>query len=377
MSGDRWDALVVGGGFYGCCIALHLRRKHGLARVGVVERGPGLLGRASFTNQARVHQGYHYPRDFTTAYRSRANFARFVERYRPAVHDRFLKLYAIARRGSHVTARQFERFMAGVGAPCAPASRRHAALFSPALVEGVFEVEEFAFDASALAGMLADDLDAAGVEVILGTEASVLERGGGEVRLRLDGPGGVRDETARAAFVCVYGRTGHVPGAPPVAAGMRFQIAELCLVRPPPELEGVGVTLMDGPFFSCMPFPARGLHSLSHVVHTPREAWSDADLPERDPYAWLERWRREGGTSGFPSMLRDAARFLPAIAGAEHVDSLFEIKALLSANAKDDGRPILVEGTPAPGEVVTVLGGKLDNIFDVLEDLDGKEKLTP
>ena len=75
MSGDRWDALVVGGGFYGCCIALHLRRKHGLARVGVVERGPGLLGRASFTNQARVHQGYNYPRDFTTAYRSRANFA--------------------------------------------------------------------------------------------------------------------------------------------------------------------------------------------------------------------------------------------------------------------------------------------------------------
>ena len=67
------DALVVGGGFYGCGIAAALRQRHGLARVLVVERETDLLARASYVNQARVHNGYHYPRSFMTAYRSRVS----------------------------------------------------------------------------------------------------------------------------------------------------------------------------------------------------------------------------------------------------------------------------------------------------------------
>ncbi|WP_406696638.1 FAD-dependent oxidoreductase [Singulisphaera sp. Ch08] len=65
-----YDVVVVGGGFFGCMIALHLRRQN--ARVAVVERGSRLLGRASYHNQARVHNGYHYPRSVLTAFRSLA-----------------------------------------------------------------------------------------------------------------------------------------------------------------------------------------------------------------------------------------------------------------------------------------------------------------
>ena len=31
----------------------------------------------------------------------------------------------------------------------------------------------------------------------------------------------------------------------------------MALVEAPPELDGLGVTVMDGPFFSMMPFPSR------------------------------------------------------------------------------------------------------------------------
>ena len=372
MADPAWDAAVVGGGFYGCCIALHLRRL-GLARVCIVEAGPRLLGRASYANQARIHHGYHYPRDFTTAYRSRISFRAFSERYKEAVDDGFLALYAVARRGSHVTAAQFERMMSSVGAPLSKAGRRRSALFSPGLVEAVYEAEEFAFDAARLAGMLEADLRASGVRVMLDTRASVSGRSAGTVGLALSGPGGDEACEARAAFNCTYGMLAHLPGAPGLRARLRYQISEVCLAEPPPELRGVGITVMDGPFFSCMPFPARGLHSLTHVRWTHHETW-EAGAPGRaDPYAELAASPR---ASAFEAMRRDAARMLPAMAGAVHRGSLWEVKATLAGGLSGDGRPILFEGDPAPGQVVSVMGGKLDNIFDALAEIDARQGLT-
>ena len=70
------DAVIIGGGCYGSAIAIYLAKQRGLRRVILLEREPKLLSRASYTNQARVHNGYHYPRSFTTAFRSRVNLPR-------------------------------------------------------------------------------------------------------------------------------------------------------------------------------------------------------------------------------------------------------------------------------------------------------------
>lgn len=109
------DAVIIGGGFYGAAIAIY-RRSVAWKRIALVEREPALLTRASYNNRARVHNGYHYPRSFTTAYRSRINLPRFVRDWPAAVHQDFTKLYAIARRNSKVTAKQFERFCREIGA---------------------------------------------------------------------------------------------------------------------------------------------------------------------------------------------------------------------------------------------------------------------
>src|SRR4051812_44592454 len=93
--GARFDAVVIGGGFYGARLALHLRQ---LGRtVLLLEREAALLRRASLVNQARVHGGYHYPRSILTSLRSRRNYARFHEEYRDCVVDSFAHYYAIAR----------------------------------------------------------------------------------------------------------------------------------------------------------------------------------------------------------------------------------------------------------------------------------------
>jgi len=360
------DAVVIGGGFYGCSLALVLKRQHGLNRVMLVEREAALMTRASFANQARVHNGYHYPRSFTTAYRSRINLPRFREQYRDCIDDSFTKLYAIASRGSKVTARQFAGFCQQIGAPLREPSASLRRLFNPRLVEQVFAVEEFAFDAVKLAHRLRDELESAGVEVLLGHEVlSLARQGEGAVASIRAKDGGALTVAAPLLLDCTYGRLGQFGSHP---RGLKYELAEMALVRVPEPLQSVGVTVMDGPFFSLMPFPARGLHTLSHVRYTPHLSWQGEDEPQADPYDVLAHYERQ---SRFPHMLRDASRFLPILSEMEREDSLYEVKVVLSRNETDDGRPILFEADPALPGLHTVLGGKIDNIYDIEAELAG------
>ena len=269
------DILIAGGGFYGCMIAAHLRRQYPTVRL--LERGPNLLGRASYANQARVHQGYHYPRSLVTGFRSRANYARFAAAFPDCVRTTFDKVYAIGRQFSKVSAAQFELFCRRIGAPVAPAPAGVRRLFDPATVEDVFAVQEAAFDAVALRQRMVEELAAAGVEVRVGTEVlRVRPDPQGYVRATVRGPDGEAEVTAGQVFNCTYARLNQVGAASglPVTP-LKHELAEMALVTVPPALQNIGVTLMCGPFFSCMPFPSAGLHTLSHVRYTPHAGWAE------------------------------------------------------------------------------------------------------
>ena len=68
-------------------------------------------------------------------------------------------------------------------------------------------------------------------------------------------------------------------------------------------------------------------------------------------------------------MIRDASRYLPSINKSKYIESFYEIKTVLTKNDNDDGRPILFEESPDLKGLFSVLGGKLDNIYDILKKL--------
>ena len=369
-----FDAVVIGGGFYGSAIAIYLARQRGLKRVLLVEREPSLLQRASYHNQARVHNGYHYPRSFTTAYRSRINLPRFVADWPDAVRQDFTKLYAIARRNSKVTSAQFQRFCKEIGASILPAEPEHRALFEPRLIEEAFLVQEYAFDTHKLAAWAMRELAEGGVRIRCNSRVTAIHRRAGQALQVIVTAQGQQPEAidCRYVFNCTYSGLNQFGGDfPGVRSGLKQEITEMALMRMPPVLADIGITVMDGPFFSMMPFPARGLHTLSHVRYTPHLHWNDE--PSLDPYGRLDNYLRD---SRVDRMVRDVARYIPAIQGAEHVDSLYEVKTVLVKNEGDDGRPILFEKHQTLPGCYSVLGSKIDNIYDVLEQLDG-EVLAP
>lgn len=368
MANKQYQAVIIGGGFYGAAIAVHLIKKHGFRKVLLVERDAAIMQRASYNNQARVHNGYHYPRSFTTAYRSRINLPRFVRDWPFAVKTDFTKLYAIARRNSKVTAKQFRRFCTDIGASVLPPEPEVRRLFEPHLIEDVFMVEEYAFDSTKLAEWASHELHESGVQVRLNTCATALHQqadGKLQVTLRCQDQS---QETVSAQYVfnCTYSNLNQLQGAfGTLGMKLKHEITEMPLVQMPPELDNLGVTVMDGPFFSMMPFPARGLHTLSHVRYTPHLHWYDE--PGVDPYQKLKDYPKD---SRYDRMQRDVARYLPSIAKAEKKASLFEVKTVLVKNEGDDGRPILFEKHPELHGCYSVLGGKIDNIYDILEKLD-------
>lgn len=363
-----WQAIIVGGGFYGASIAHYLATKRGLSRVLLLEREDALLTRSSFVNQARVHGGYHYPRSFTTAYRSRVNMPRFRAEFGPAVFDGFEAIYAIASRNSKVTCQQMERFCREIGASLEPAPEAYARLFNPRFIARSYLTVEQAFNADILRRIMLDRLAADGVETRTGAEVEEIRVSADRAEVRGRRGGEPFALEAQMVFNCTYARLQQVVrGTHAPNFRLRHEITEMVLVEPPEELKALGVTVMDGAFFSIMPFPARGLHSLSHVRYTPHQNWVDS--PDVDPYERLAHYPR-GSAADW--MIRDSARYLPCVARAKPVKTLFEVKTVLLRSEGDDSRPILFERHGEGGRLFSVLGGKIDNIFDILERLDAE-----
>lgn len=359
----RKKTLIVGGGFYGMYLAEYLgRRGH---QVVLCEREASLMSRASYNNQARVHNGYHYPRSVLTALRSRVSFPQFCREFSQCVDSQFRKYYLVGRIQSNVTARQFERFCQRIGAECIRDPGDLSRLVNPTLVESVFCVDEMAFDANMLRKTMQERLDESGVECKLGVSVdavAALPDGGVEV---LVGSGMEIEQCFfHQVFNCTYSalnRIGERSGIDIVP--LRHELTELCLVDLPEPLVNVGVTVMCGPFFSFMPFPAEGLSSFSHVRYTPHYRWSEAPSENNGLEDVLSTYRRE---SSWKKMKLDAQRFIPCLSESLHRRSLWEVKTILPTSDLDDSRPIMFLPNHGIKGYHCVLGGKIDNVYDII-----------
>lgn len=367
MLGDesKYRAIVIGGGFYGANIALYLADQLG-GSVLLLEKEASLISMASYKNQARVHNGYHYPRSFTTAYRSRINLPRFIQDWPSAVKMDFTKLYAIARKNSKVTAKQFERFCQNIGAKI-EISNEYSRIFNNQLVEKAFLVEEYVFDATLLEKWVSEQLEYSKVNVYLNstvTHVYQLDRDLLEIIYTTENGIQKRIET-KLVFNCTYSGLNQISGDfSGTKTKLKHELTEMVLLDVPSEFKKLGITMMDGPFFSLMPFPSLKSHTLSHVRYTPHFSWFDHQ--DINPYSVLSQYPK---ITRVDRMIRDVQRYMPEIIKAKYQDSLFEIKTILLKNEGDDGRPILFEEYHNLPGFYSILGGKIDNIYDALEML--------
>lgn len=370
LQSEILDAVVIGGGFYGAKIAAYLAKSRGLKRVLLLERETSLFARSSSNNQARVHNGYHYPRSLMTAARSHANFSLFVNSYPEAIKRDFTSIYAIARNNSKVSAKQFGQFCRRVGIPIEVAPIEIVRLFQSSLIEEVFLTQEFVFDPQQLVIAVSDELRDSAVPIRLATCVTRIDRSnnGRLAVTSVDQHGSETIDICRYVFNCTYSGLNQIGGDhPKTTSRLKHEITELAVVQVPDELRNLSVTVMDGPFFSVMPSPTSSYHTLSHVRYTPHMDW--VDDPNRCPSHLLQQHHRE---SHYERMRRDVARYIPCASMMKYLTSVYETKTILTINEVDDGRPILLEKYSQFPGYYAILGGKIDNIFDILKALESE-----
>jgi glycine/D-amino acid oxidase-like deaminating enzyme len=351
---------VIGAGFYGLVLAEKLAKAG--SNVAIFEASPELGKGASWANQARVHGGYHYPRDVRTGARSRRGLTRFISDFGSSVVQDFTMLYGISRHNSKVTPTQFEAFCRRIGAPFSETSGEMSKIFDNESIAGIYQVEEPAFNSDILLEEAQQRALDAGALIFMGEPVEKVIEVYDNLQITLESGAA---EGFDFVLDCTYSKLGTLfEPATALSKTIKIERAEICIVSVPKELESLGITVMDGPFFSLMPFPTRDAHSFTHVSYTPR----------RTGPAGTGQAEKED-TSAFVRMQLDAFKYVPAIAGIEHQDSIFTDKAILVSSELDDARPVLIHESGLQGHYISILGSKIDTVYDAVDSIFGDTQL--
>jgi len=373
MRVDHFDFVVVGGGIFGCYAALHLAGRG--AKVAILEKEARLFQKASLVNQARLHSGYHYPRSIATAAMSDEHKARFTEEHRPFVNQTFEKFYAIDRYGSFTDGTQFERFCAFLDIPCERVTEHN--LFNFERLEALYRTVEYSFDPVLLGNYYRDKVEnTLGITVFKKSQIQRSEAIGNEwaidvqvetLNFQLSTP------TVINATYSATNAINQIFGVNELA--LTHEISEIAFVSSP-QFGLRGLTVMDGPFGSIMPFGLSGLLSLSSVAYTHHKISFDAlprfdcQMPEIDPACrpeapgiCTECPRRP--VSNAPKMLAQMQQYFADNVQFAQMFSYYTIKSKLKASHIDDGRPTEISLLRESPKFYCLFAGKINSIYEV------------
>ena len=171
---EKYDKIIIGAGLYGLYSAFYSCKKG--QNVIVLECDDAPFKRATYINQARVHQGYHYPRSISTALKSAGYFERFNKDYAFCVNKEFDQIYATSSQYSWSDGKQFKDFCKAANIPC---EELHASnYFKDGMCDGVFRTREYTYDAMILKDYLLDELSKYGnaMTIKYGVKINAIEK---------------------------------------------------------------------------------------------------------------------------------------------------------------------------------------------------------
>ena len=346
-----------------------------------IEQAP--FTRATYINQARVHMGYHYPRSLSTAMKSAGYFRRFAEDYSFCIHTKFQQIYATSSHFSWTDATEFRKFCRDAGIPCKTLPVEE--YFNPGLCDGAFLTEEYTYDTHILRDHLMEEIAKyPGIRLHFGREITEIVRQADcyEVTAVHEG----NTEVYRAPFVlnATYASVNQilrkVKGAKTQDFGLKYELCEIILCKTDDNLRDIGFTVMDGPFFSIMPFGKTGYHSLTSVTFTPHKASYDAtpQFPCVGENGNICRRGFLGNCNDCPGRPESAWEYMSTLArkylreeyGFSYEKSLFSMKPILKASEIDDSRPTVIRALSDHPTFISVLSGKINTVYDLDPFLD-------
>ncbi|MDA8696220.1 FAD-dependent oxidoreductase [Gammaproteobacteria bacterium] len=342
------NIAIIGAGFYGLYIGgILLKNGH---NVEIYESEDREGRRASYINQARIHRGYHYQRSILTASRSSVLADRFEKDFSDAV-IKINHKYCVASNFSKVSGKDFQKLATFLGIKCNKSYIDNAS----SKIDSVFDVEENVFDSKTLISIVRDRYLNNGGKIHFNTRVNKVAEKLNKVMLELDDSKVVYDEVFNVSYesINVINKNSDLPLLP-----LKSRLSEICLIKKPKNLDHA-ITVVDGPFFSIMPFGNSPLWSLTHVLYTHKSHFIDCE-----DQILISKSMNEPDRRGFEYMSRDIKSFFPEL-DLDYVKSIYVPKIILSNMEKTDSRPILYRKNYCINNYHCLMGGKIDNIYDI------------
>ncbi len=374
----RYDKIIIGAGLYGLYSALFCGNKG--QNVLVLECDQTPFRRATYINQARVHQGYHYPRSISTAMKSAGYFERFYKDYGFCINKEFHKIYATSSKYSWSNGKQFKKFCQAANIPCEELHPER--FFKNGVCDGAFLTREYTYDAMILKNYLLNKLEPLkNVEVQYNTKIKNIVKLQDVYELELDI--GKKYQT-RFLVNATYASTNQILDKLGFEKfKIKYELCEIILCEVNDKLREYGFTVMDGPFFSIMPFGKTGLHSLTAVTFTPHVT-SYAPIPTficqegKEEFCnphYLGNCNDCQGKpkTAFPYMANLARKYLKEDYQFSYQSSLFSMKPILMSSEIDDSRPTVIKTYSRNPTCIGVLSGKINTVYD-LDEVLSEEK---
>lgn len=376
------ERIIIGAGLYGLYAALYCARRG--ETCAVYEYDSESFKRATYINQARVHMGYHYPRSLSTAVKSAGYFNRFNEDYGFCILDSFDQIYATSADFSWTNAEQFQKFCEAANIRCDEVST--SKYFKSGMCDGAFLTEEYTYDAHILRDWYLKELKAyPNVKICYNTRIqSIVQKEKNYVVTFEDG------STCESRFVlnATYASCNQILEKCKKEDGdcfeddkfkIKYELCEIILCDVDDRLKDTGLTVMDGPFFSIMPFGKTGQHSLTSVTFTPHMTSFDS-VPTFECQNKAKDYCQPGQLgncndciaapeSAWNYMSGLARKYMRDDLKFEYRKSLYSMKPILKASEVDDSRPTVIKVHTTEPYLVSVLSGKINTVYDLDEIL--------
>lgn len=376
---ETYDKIIIGAGLYGLYSALFCCERG--QRVIILECDTTPFRRATYINQARLHQGYHYPRSISTAIKSAGYFERFNKDYAFCVNKEFDQIYATSSKYSWTDGKQFKEFCMAANIPCEETHTGN--YFKEGMCDGVFKTREYTYDARILLDYLLEELEKYpnNVEIKYGVNITSIDKLQDAYVINSEA-----GDSYKSSFVlnATYASTNQILDMVGYEKfGIKYELCEIILCHVNEKLRDVGFTVMDGPFFSIMPFGKTPYHSLTSVTFTPHTT-SYKGVPT---FACQDKSQGHCTTfhlgncndcpakpnTAFPYMANLARKYMLDDYGFEYKNSLFSMKPILMSSEIDDSRPTVIRTYSKNPTFVGVLSGKINTVYDLDEVLSNEE----
>jgi glycine/D-amino acid oxidase-like deaminating enzyme len=364
----HFDRIIIGAGIYGLYGALVSLKKSYSTLIIDIEDGP--FQRGSYVNQARLHNGYHYPRSFSTAKKSAQYFERFYNDYKTCINSDFVQVYAIASNYSWTNSTQFEHFCDSLELKCDKINKNQ--FFSNIDIESAYITEEYSFDAELLSHKMYQDVINHNGIFSFGMPIQSIKKEDQHFIITLKN-GDVY--STNYILNATYAGTNQIHSLMGYEKlPIKYELCEIILCTVSDNLKNYGLTVMDGPFFSIMPFGKTKYHSITTVSRTPHytcyETLPSFDCQHNDDFNQEDHRLgciacKSYPKTAFPEMRQIAKKYLNNDIDIQYVKSLFTVKPIMTASEIDDSRPTIIRKYSEKPEFYTVFSGKINTMYDL------------